>query len=127
MSEPLLPNRPFRAGRGPTNRPQHPSDNPDIATLARDINFYSGLSHLAISQDDEYHNKIANLERSILLLKEALSLARTSELDADREHYFLGLAYYFSGRSNLACSEWSKIDSASEFYTDTQKLLKRLE
>lgn len=104
-------------------------DNEKILPWLRDFYFYLGVSHFALARSlrlglgDEAKAQHANQSIRWLALADSLVTVRHLE-SSDRESYFLGLAYGFGGRRDLAVAQLRKIESGSQFYEDTGKLIR---
>ena len=94
----------------------------------QDLNFYLGVSHLAIGRSTAKgladKEKAQHLGKSIQYLLQAKSLARDRGFENyDRETYFLGLALGFSGKTGSAVKQLRQITPESDFYAESEKLI----
>lgn len=97
-------------------------------TYFRDLHFYNGLSHLAVASKKETGKteKSKQLEAAIISLERATStLAKYKLNNADREAYYLGLAYGLNGQRHLATDQLASINQESQFYDESRTLLKK--
>jgi len=102
--------------------------DPEYTTYFRDLFFYNGLSHLVLSTQKEIEksDKSKYLNDTIKLLERAVSILIKYNLNgADREAYYLGLAYGLNGQRDLAMNQLGSIKAESQFFSDSQKLLKK--
>jgi len=94
----------------------------------RDFYFYLGVSNFALSRSqqrdlqDEFRAQHTDQAIRWLALADSLATARHLE-GSDRESYFLGLAYGFGGRQDLAVSELRRIAPTSSFYKESIDLI----
>jgi hypothetical protein len=107
---------------------QSQPDHEKILPWLRDFYFYLGVSHFALSRsrvgDLSSEVKQQHAAESIRWLALADSLVAVRNLESsDRESYFLGLAYGFGGRRDLAVAQLRKIAPVSRFYEDSAKLI----
>lgn len=105
-------------------------NNPTIdISMVREYYFYFGLSYLALGRSNHVSNQERQqyLEDSINKLLSLRALISSFELKPyDKENYFLGLAYWFSGNEIKAKSELKKISGQSEFYNKSLEILTQL-
>ena len=97
-------------------------------TWMRDFYFYLGVSHLAASRtgrfDLDVPTRLRYARSAVRHLLEAKSVVdRDTGLSADREVYFLGLAYGFSQDRFSAIAQLKMIGSDSDFFKDSQRLI----
>ncbi len=89
-------------------------------TLLRDYYFYTGASHFVLSQSG--HNREEHTKLALNWLSRADSLVQARRMpNSDRETFFLGQAYGFSGQYDEAMIELQKIDTNSSFYRYSKK------
>lgn len=107
---------------------QEKSGNQKFIPWLRDLYFYNGLSHLALSTtqqlDLEQDVKTQHADVAIQYLEQANLLTQIHTLQGiDREIYFLGLAYGIGKDKNSAVVQLRKIKPETDFYSDAQKLI----
>jgi len=115
--------------RTPASQLQAHSPDQELWAWIRDLYFYLGVSHFALSrkeglseQEMEPHS-----EQAIQLLSRAETLINQSGLDnPDRETYFLGLAYGMGGGIDSALVKLRKIKPESDFFKDGTRLIQEL-
>lgn len=107
-----------------------PADSMANKTIVqlRDLYFYKGVSHFAISR-----SKTRNLtqsqrsfqsEKAVQALTSADSLVRVHNLnDADREAFFLGMAFGFGGNKFSAIAKLKEIPRESRFFEESVRLI----
>ena len=88
------------------------------AMILRDYEFYYGVSRLARARtqitdlDPKYREQL--LREAVTNISLALDLAAVyGKTDTDKEHYFLGLAYGFSGQFSRAVEALEKVTDVS--------------
>lgn len=102
-------------------------DNDDLQLL-RDFNFVLGASHVALSRSKQTNVSqeagIRHNGKAIEYLKQALALVEQNGLDdANRENYFLGLAYGFGGQNEQAIEYLRMVQPESVHYENSTKLI----
>jgi hypothetical protein len=95
----------------------------------REYYFYLGVSYFALTRSQRTalgpETKVQHTEEAIRFLARADSLALAQQLSGiDRETFFLGLAYGFSGRYAEAVDQLNKIPVNSIYYNDVPKLVR---
>lgn len=103
-------------------------DNEKLLPWIRDYYFYLGVSHFALSRSRAGNLspevKQQHATESIHWLTLADSLVTVRHLEgSDREAYFLGLVYGFSGRRDAGVIQLMKIESSSRFYQESTGLI----
>lgn len=103
------------------------NDNDDLQLL-RDFNFVLGASHVALSRSKQANLSeeagIRHNRKAIKYLKQAQSLVEQNDLDdANRENYFLGLAYGFGGQNDQAIEYLRMVQPKSAHYENSTKLI----
>lgn len=96
--------------------------------ILRDRYFYLGLSLLKVSRVPDLAPSVTEkyVQEAIQTLNQAKRLSLKYQLSqADRDRYFLGIAYEFAGDIRMARSEMEAIPSGSKFYPDSQKLRRK--
>jgi hypothetical protein len=97
------------------------------ASLLRDYYFYTGVSHLALSQRKSFFSDKPeqHAAQAVTWLERANALAQAGPSSADdHETYFLGLAYGFNGQKDRAVNELGKILPNSSFYQQSLARIK---
>jgi hypothetical protein len=105
------------------------SPNLEELNHIRDYYFYAGIAHLAISrsEDEDPHRSAAadHRRKACEYLLSAQMIASQNNLASlDREIFFLGLAYGFDGKPELARPELKRIPAHSDYFADSQKLIR---
>lgn len=105
-------------------------ENEVFLAWLRNYYFYSGVSHFALSRsrasDFSPEVKQLHVTEAIRCLAQADSLVAARHFEgSDREIYFLGLAYGFGGRIDLAMAQLQKITPESGFYQNALKLIEK--
>ncbi|MFZ5516557.1 MAG: hypothetical protein ACOY90_07945 [Candidatus Zhuqueibacterota bacterium] len=101
---------------------------PEFTPYFRDLYFYNGLSHLALYSKKETKKKVRakHLQEAISSLQQADAVNSKYRLNGlDRVVYYLGLAYGLNGQRELAANQLAAITAESQFFSDTQALLKK--
>lgn len=101
---------------------------PESVQFLREYYLYLGVSQFAVSRNQKSdlseNERIAYAEDAIASLSEAKTFADANNLAGkDREEYFLGLAYGFAGRRDLAVQTLETISSESRFYSESEILI----
>ncbi len=104
-------------------------NSPEAAQNFRDYYFYLGVSHLAMarSRNSEMTSETRETHghRAVEHLVQGRTFAERMQLNQlDRETYFLGVAYGFTGQNELGEQELSRIDTESEFNDDAISLMR---
>lgn len=101
----------------------------EIPARLRDVYFYKGLSHLALSRSQT--RKLSDslradhAERAVRSLQIADSLVKAHTLpNPDREAYYLGLALALAGQEQQALAKLDQVSSTSSFFDDSERLKK---
>ncbi len=102
--------------------------NDTLIMLTRDYYFYSGASSMALARSHRIQLDAAErqryLETAIELLSHSIGLIKEHRLpEADRDHYFLGLAYGLAENVDSAVIQLGNVKPESEFYERSQTLL----
>ena len=95
----------------------------------RDLYFYAGISHFAISRSKKLglseEAKIIHMKNARENLNRAYNLVKHNGLEKqDREAFFLGLVYGFAGLEDSACAILGEIESTSQNYLESLELQK---
>ncbi len=105
------------------------SKNKESIRWIRELYFYLGVSHLALGRNQGF-GKVdieKHLLKSIQYLLHAKSLISKHDLDRnEREIYFLGLVYGFSGNTKSAIEQFEKIEFSNDYYKESQELIQEL-
>ncbi|NUO83711.1 hypothetical protein HUU05_26850, partial [candidate division KSB1 bacterium] len=102
----------------------------EYAGLLSEYLFYGGVSQLALARSKHAElsdsQRVQHLEQAVVLLSRADSLAQKHHLpEAEREAYFLGIAYGFSGKHREAVEQLRQVPSTSAYYSYSTKLIAR--
>jgi len=105
-----------------------PEDQKYLSTM-RDYYFYLGVSHFALSRSKRKNvsaeAKAMHATQAIRWLARGDSLVAKNHLQGnERENYFLGLAYGFSGRRTEAIESLRKINDRSKFHDSGNQFIK---
>lgn len=107
-----------------------PSQDKEINKFRGNFHFYFGLSHLAISRSDRFglahDQRISHLVKASEFLAEAEKISQLNgQRSSDKESFFLGLAFGFSGHFDKATSKLGLIRTESPFYRDSRYFIEK--
>jgi hypothetical protein len=100
-----------------------------VIVQLRDLYFYKGVSHFAISRSKKRNltqsQRSLHIEKAVQALSSADSLVHVHNLaEGDREVFFLGIALGFRGNKSSAIAKLKEVPRESRFFKESVRLIR---